>query len=251
MIHRDHQGAIEIIRLDHGKANTMDVELLGGLTDALREAERGPARAVVITGTGSIFSAGVDLHKLLEGGRDYVQRFVPALDMAFTEVFMFPKPLVAAVNGHAIAGGGVITCACDRRIMADGRGRIGVPELLVGLPFPALGLEILRFATCPQHLQELIYSGRACLPSDARAHGLVDEVVPAEALLERARTVAGEMAAVPAQTFRLTKQALRQPVLDAVARNRAYEEDAARFWSSDTALEAIRAYVEKTIPKRS
>ena len=74
----------------------------------------------MLTGTGTVFSAGVDLRRLTEGGRDYVQAFLPLLGDAFFKTFTFPKPLIAAVNGHAIAGGCILACACDYRIMSAG-----------------------------------------------------------------------------------------------------------------------------------
>ncbi len=86
------------------------------------------------------------LRRLSEGGADYIRRFLPVLHRLYEEVFFHPKPVIAAINGHAIAGGCVLACCADRRIMAGDSGRIGVTEILVGVPFPALAFEIVRFA---------------------------------------------------------------------------------------------------------
>ncbi|WP_163451993.1 enoyl-CoA hydratase/isomerase family protein, partial [Escherichia coli] len=86
---------------------------------------------------GKIFSAGVDLLQISDGGLSYVQKFLPALHRMFDTEFDFPKPVVAAVNGHAIAGGCVLASCADKRIAARDVGRIGVTEVLVGVPFPA------------------------------------------------------------------------------------------------------------------
>ena len=131
------------ITLRHRKASALDLELC----EALREefelaAEREDVRALILTGTGSIFSAGVDLPRLIDSGGDYVLRFVEALDAMLRALFLFPKPAVAALNGHAIAGGAIMAFASDYRLMSGGR--IGVPEALVGVPFPPLALEIAR-----------------------------------------------------------------------------------------------------------
>ena len=104
----------------------------------------GAARAVIVTGTGSIFSAGVDLVRISAEGEGYVRRFLPALHRMFEAAFNLPKPLVAAVNGHAMAGGCVLACCADMRIAARGNGRIGITEMLVGVPFPALAFEVMR-----------------------------------------------------------------------------------------------------------
>ena len=113
----------------------------------------------MLTGQGKMFSAGVDLIKLRQGGADYIRKFLPSLHKLYEAVFFHPKPVVAAVNGHAIAGGCVLAACADRRIMARGLGRIGVTELLVGVPFPALAFEIVRPAVPPRYLAEVTYSG--------------------------------------------------------------------------------------------
>src|SRR5437870_1175022 len=122
----------------------MSIEFCEALT--ARFAEISSARAVVMTATGRTFSAGVDLVRLLEGGAPYVRKFLPVLSEMFATVFSHPAPVVAAINGHAIAGGCVLACAADKRLMARDGGRIGATELLVGVPFPPAAVEILRCA---------------------------------------------------------------------------------------------------------
>src|SRR6185436_16842406 len=138
-------------------------------------------RAAVMVGQGSIFSAGVDLVRILEGRHDYVAVFMPALAKAFEAAFSCPKPVVAAINGHAIAGGCVLACAADRRLMALGEGRIGVPELVVGVPFPTIAVEIMRQAT-PAHVDALIMTGANLTPDEAQVRGVVHAVVEPERL---------------------------------------------------------------------
>src|SRR5215469_13927210 len=149
MIERTEHEGILTLRLAHGKASALDVELLDAL---LRELDGVAAdvRALILTGTGSIFSAGVDLFRLTQGGADYVRRFLPLLSRFIRLLFAFPRPVIAAANGHAIAGGCVLVLTADYRLMAEGAGRVGVPELLVGVPFPAAALEVVRFAV-PRH----------------------------------------------------------------------------------------------------
>src|SRR5262249_16205419 len=144
MIHKETFNDLVVLRLEHGKVSALDLDLLVTFRECLIELRGSRCRGVVLTGTGSSFSAGVDWRRVLEGGGEYLKKFVAALDAALQELFEFPRPVIAAVNGHAIAGGCIVVCACDYRIMADGNGRIGVTELLVGVPFPATPLEILR-----------------------------------------------------------------------------------------------------------
>ena len=160
MLDLTHHGAVTVLRMAHGKANALDLEFCAALTAQLDACERSPStRALVMTGSGAMFSAGVDLLRVVDGGADYIRVFLPAMNRMFEKLFAFPKPVVAAVNGHAIAGGCILACAADWRLMSGQPGRIGIPELLVGVPFPVVPLEIVRFATPPQHLQK-----RAALP---------------------------------------------------------------------------------------
>src|SRR5260221_11568704 len=122
------------------------------------------ARAVVLTGTGAIFSAGVDLLRLLEGGAPYVRKFLPALSTMLATVFSHPAPVVAAINGHAIAGGCVLACAADRRLMVRDGGRIGVTELLVGVSVPPAAMEIMRWAAAPPFFADALFRGSHYTP---------------------------------------------------------------------------------------
>src|SRR5580693_7558755 len=184
MVDLENLGDVTILRLAHGKANAMDLELMEALVARLDECSASSARALIVTGHGKMFSAGVDLPRVVDGGAPYVRAFLPALSRALLALFAFPKPVVAAVNGHAIAGGCILACAADYRMMANEPGRIGVPELLVGMPFPVTPLEIMRFAAPPQHLQALVYRGLTLTADAALQYGVVDAVVEPDRLLD-------------------------------------------------------------------
>ena len=154
----------------------MDAELLDALTAAVTATDR----ALLITGAGSSFSAGVDLRRILDGGPDYAADFLTALSRMFRAVFDHPRPTVAAVNGHAIAGGCVLALACDIRLMSAGR--IGLAELAVGVPFPVAALEIVRHALGPRAGRVLLGADTVG-PEQALALGLVDEVTGPDDLL--------------------------------------------------------------------
>lgn len=242
---------VVVLRIAYGKANALDVDLSRELAVMLEETAGAAARGLVLTGTGSIFSAGVDLVRLA-GGRAYIERLLPALDRAFETLFLTPLPTVAAVNGHAIAGGCILAAACDRRVMIDGgKARIGVPELRVGVPFPPLAVEIMRSAVAPPHFEELLYVGRTYEATAAKAMGLVDEIVPGDALIDRAVQVARDLASTPASSFSLTKRIARLPFV-ARARATAATEGPALIasWTSDDTLAAVREYVQRTLRRQ-
>jgi enoyl-CoA hydratase len=248
MIERTSHEKVVTLRLAHGKASALDLELADNLALAINELSSSDAGAVILTGTGSIFSAGVDLFRVVNEGPDYVKRFFPALAHLILELFAFPKPLVVAVNGHAIAGGCIFTLAGDYRLMATGNGRIGMPELLVGVPFPASVLEVIRFAVPSQHLQALIYTGRTVVPDEALRLGLVDEVT--DDLPTRAAAVAAQLASLPSEAFQLAKRQLRDKAISR-AKHFSHELDDAALeaWCSPATHLRIRDYLDKTIRK--
>jgi enoyl-CoA hydratase len=202
---------------------------------------------VVLTGQGRIFSAGVDLIRLSDGGAPYVRQFLPALHRLYEAVFFHPKPVVAAVNGHAIAGGCVLACCADRRIAARDGGRIGVTELLVGVPFPPLAFEVMRYATAPQYFQDGMLSGETFAPGEALKRGLIDEIAEPAALLDVALAAAERLAALSPPAFAMTKRQLRSIVAERVAMDNGAA--ATDIWTAPATLDRVRDYVAKTLKK--
>jgi enoyl-CoA hydratase len=241
--------AVTVIQFDHGRVSALDLEFLLALRAELAQlAETGTA--LVVTGTGSAFSAGVDLLRILDCGPDYVAQFIPALVGAFDDLFGYTRPVVAAVNGHAVAGGCVIAACADYRLMADGRGRIGVPEQLVGVAFPAVALAALRCATGDVGVPDLVNSGGTYLPGEAQRRGLVDEVVPEAEVLDRAVAKAEQLASIPPATFAHTKRSLRDRFWTEVeTTGRQRDAEMLEVWKSPATFAAISAYVQKTLGK--
>ncbi len=241
---------IAVITLAYGKVNALDTEFCEALAARIAELRASDAKAVVLTGQGKAFSAGVELIKLSEGGESYIRRFLPALHKLYETVFFHPKPVVAAVNGHAIAGGCVLAACADRRIMARGQGRIGVTELQVGLPFPSMAFEAVRATVPPRYLAEVIYSGATYDTDAALTRGWVDELAEPGELLEDARAVAQELAALSPAAFAHSKAQIRQPVAEWYARHGAAIDKAATdIWCAPASLAYIRAYVQRTLKK--
>jgi enoyl-CoA hydratase len=232
MIERSDEGDVAVLRLAHGPVNAMDIELCRAVAGQFRALVADPARAVVITGAGRAFSAGVDLRRYLDEGVSYVERFLPALSDMFRAAFELAKPVVAAVNGHAIAGGCVLAATADSTLMADGNGRIGVPEIKVGVPFPRIAVEVLTYSVGEVAARRLVLGAGTHSAAEALAIGLVDEVVAPGELLElavrRARAMASD---IPADTFAATKAQLRRACLDRVERYADEDATTALLWS--------------------
>jgi len=250
MIDIKTDAGVAVMTLAHGKANALDIEFCEALASRFVELRRSDVKAVVLTGQGKVFSAGVDLKRLNDGGPDYVRKFLPALHKLYDEVFFHPKPVVAAINGHAIAGGCVLACCADRRIMARESGRIGVTELLVGVPFPALAFEIVRFAVPPRHLSEFTLTGATYATDVALQRGWIDEIAEPGDLIEDAVAVAQELALLSAAAFAQTKAQIRQAVSERTARSgQATDQVVTAIWAAPETLRYISDYVARTLKK--
>ncbi|HET8658796.1 MAG TPA: enoyl-CoA hydratase/isomerase family protein [Micromonosporaceae bacterium] len=253
MIEREDASGVAVVRLAHGPVNALDLELVNTITATFRELEAGDEQAVVLTGSGRAFSAGVDLWRVVDAGPEYAQAYVPALVDAFEAVFTCTKPVVAAVNGHAVAGGAILTSGCDHRIMAEGPGRIGVPELRVGVPFPTSALEILTFALGPVPARRAVLEADTYEPATALARGFVDEVVPAERLLDSAVAAARRLAGLtPPATYAMTKRQLRAETMERIHRLRPhFDAQAVGLWMERARDGRIRAYMERVTSRRT
>src|SRR5207244_1939923 len=211
----ERQGPLAVLTLDRPPANALNRDFFSEVGTVLPALAAVDVRGVVVTGTGRFFSAGLDLFEILTYRGAEASEFMARFDDGFTGLFALEKPVVAAVNGHAIAGGAVLAATADFRLAAEGDGRIGLTEIQVGVPFPTSALEVVRFSCAGPYLPELLFHGRTYAPEEARVRRLVDDVVPAAELLPRALALAGELAARPLASFAASKRA---PRADGLAR---------------------------------
>jgi enoyl-CoA hydratase len=241
---------IAVLSMSHGKVNALDIEFCDALAARFSELRKSDAKAVVLTGQGKIFSAGVNLVRLSEGGAGYIRQFLPVLHRLYDAVFFHPKPVIAAINGHAIAGGAVLACCADRRIMARDSGRIGVTEILVGVPFPALAFEIVRFAAPPRYVSEFTLTGATYATDAALQRGWVNAVTNPDKLLDEALAVARELAMLSPPAFAQTKSQIRQPVTERLQRSGvATDKAVTEIWTAPATLAFVGDYVARTLKK--
>jgi enoyl-CoA hydratase len=216
---------VAVIRLAAGKANAMSVELLDQIQRALDELEASSAVAAVVTGYDRYFSAGLALPQLIDLDRPRMKQFIDRFCRTMARVFQCPLPLVAAINGHAIAGGCVLALQADVRIMAEVDARIGLNEVQLGIGLPAVVVESLRFSVSPRALGPLALEGRLLMPRAALDLGLIDEVIAADALQARAIARARVLGSAPGAGFAQIKAALRRPALETLTRVDAEETE--------------------------
>jgi enoyl-CoA hydratase len=234
-------GAVQVLTFSSGRVNAQDVELLKELTGALGELRSSGAGALVVTGAGRAFSAGVDLNRVVDGGAGYTDRLVPALSEAFEAMFSYPGPTVAAINGAAIAGGCVLACACDRRLIGP-EAQIGASEVRVGVPFPVAALEVMRYA-CGDRAEDVLLGGRLYRGDEAIANGLAHRVV-ADDLVEAAVAEASDLGGISADAYRHTKAQLRAPTLARMRAGGGIDSEVRALWGAAETQRRIAAYLE-------
>ena len=197
------------ITLDDGKVNAMSLPFFEALGAALDRAEREKPGAVVITGRPGYFSAGLDLKLMPTLAPDELQRMLLSFGRTMLRVFTFPIPTVAALSGHAIAGGAMLAFACDLRYAADGPFRLQLNEVAIGLPLPTWAIVIAETAVPPRWQTEALLHARAYSPADALGRSLVTAVVPPERLLEEVSAAAARLGALHQAAYATSKARLR------------------------------------------
>lgn len=247
LVRIERRDGIAVLTLDRPRANAFSAELVGDLSRAL-EASTEAGAVVLASSTPGMFSAGWDLPSLRSPDRPAFERFVSAYCDLVRRIFSFERPVVAALPGHAIAGGLIVAAAADERIAAEGRGELGLSEVLLGVPVPGCLLEVFRHAIGPRAMERLASTGENLSVERALSAGLVDRIVPAESLLEQTVARARLLAQRPGLAHASIKLRSRAAALARFDQARG-GDPFADFWFSEDAQSRIRALVEKLTGK--
>jgi enoyl-CoA hydratase len=209
-------GDVAIVRMDDGKANALSHASIDALNAALTAAER-YAHSVVLVGRPGRFCAGFDL-SVINAGPAEMQALVRRGGELAVRLFMFPRPVVAACTGHALAAGAIILMASDHRVGAQGAFKIGLNEVSIGLPLPIFLTELAQQRLSRRHLTGATMLAQIFEPDTALDAGFLDEVVEPDAVestaIERARHFA---ATLNQRAFAASREPLRGPVAERIA----------------------------------
>lgn len=247
----ERRGSTALLTLQRPPANALNLDLLQQAAEILPQLVVPEVRALVITGQGRFFSAGLDLFAVFAYADKEAAEFPVVFDEVVAGFYALPIPVVAAINGHAIAGGAVLAATADFRLVSEGESLLGLSEIRVGVPFPVSALEPVRSAWSGPHLGELLYRGRNFRPPEALAAGLIDEVVPAAELLDRALALADELGSRVPVAFAATKRALRREGLERIAAVGGPGKDPVwSMWHTPEVLAAMVAYRQSLDKKR-
>lgn len=210
MIRDETRNGVRLLRMELGSGNALGAKSIQAITAALGAEQR----PTVLTGEGQIFSAGLHLVELASYSREEITAFVETFSVLMTRALTTRYPLVAAVNGHAVAGGCVLAMACDRRIGTRGDFKIGMNEMAIGLTLPAVVTEILRDKLASEQARTVILGGALYDPEEAQRVGLLDAVTDStDEAIDQACEVARELNKSPAE-FAAMKGSLSAPIME-------------------------------------
>ncbi len=228
------QGVAQV-RLGRGKVNALNGEVVDELAECFRRLAADDAvRSVILTGTGKFFSFGFDIPGFLGHSKEAFLEYLRKFAGLYRDIFGHPKPVVAALNGHAVAGGCMLALACDVRLMAAGKSKIGLNEIAFGSSLFAGSVEMLRYTVGGRNAQQVAYSGMMYEPEEALGLGLIDRVIPEAELLAATREVARMHGDRNPAAFRSIKMLLRGPVLEEMERREeASLREFAEIWYSE------------------
>lgn len=204
-----------IITINNGKANAISHEVIEGLNAGLNKAEQ-ENKVVILTGTPGIFSGGFDLKVMTKSPESALELVTKGSKLSL-KMLSFPKPIIIACNGHAIAKGAFLLLSSDYRIGVEGDFKIGLNEVMIGMTMHNAGIAIAKSRLSEVYLNRSVNNAEIFNPQDAIKAGFLDVIVPEELLLPTAIKVANMSSKLNAKAHAETKLKVRRPHLDALA----------------------------------
>lgn len=211
----DIQDDIGLIQMDDGKANAVSHDFMDSIAPLLDEAEA-KAKAVIVAGRPGRFSGGFDLKVMQGATAEDVRSLVDRGGDLALRMFTFPKPIIAACTGHAIAMGGMLLCSMDVRVGVQGDFKIGLNESAIGMVMPHFGVTLPKARLDPTYFTRAIVNAELFAPDEAVAAGFLDYAVAGDALMETALTHAGALGALSQRAFFGNKKLVRKSAIAAM-----------------------------------
>lgn len=236
------EDGVATVTLQRGKVNPINATVAEELRECFEElAGDSRVKVVILTGRGGFFSFGFDIPEFLGFSKESFTEFLMGFADLYTYVFLYPKPVVAALNGHTIAGGCMLATACDYRLMVSGKAKISLNEITFGSSVFAGSLEMLRACVGTRNAQTILYSGGMYSAEEALAMGWIDRITSGEELLEEAEEVARGFARYDGRAFESIKKLMRKPVIEEM---RPREKDSilefVEIWYSENTWKQLR-----------
>ncbi|MEX0664153.1 MAG: enoyl-CoA hydratase/isomerase family protein [Acidimicrobiia bacterium] len=238
------EAGVAVVRITRPPANAMDPALVAEGVRVAADLRAAEPDAVILTGQDRFFSGGLDLNVIPNLTATEQRDMVHAVNAVFADWYGFPRPLVVALNGHAVAGGLILALCGDLRF-GVANAKLGLTEVKVGVPYPVAAIEIAKAEVPPRLVRRLVLGGELIEPPEAHAAGILDELVVDDALLGRALDAARVLASHPRRVYETVKRQLRGVTLDRIAAAVATDPLADAWLGEDTADAAAATLRER------
>ncbi|MCK5127414.1 MAG: enoyl-CoA hydratase/isomerase family protein [candidate division Zixibacteria bacterium] len=241
-IYKSMSNSIVTVTLSRGKVNAINEEVIDELHETFLTIEKDDSiNAVILTGTGSFFSFGFDIPHFYDYPPEKFRVFIEKFTAFYTYLFLYPKPVIAAINGHAVAGGCMLCNSCDYRVIAEGKAKVALNELAFGATVFAGSVAILKAVTGYKNAERILFTGYMFDNEQSLKHKLVNEVIASEELLFRAHRKAEKYGNKYDPAFASIKRLLREPIVESYReREKLSIDEFLEIWYSDVLRENLK-----------
>jgi enoyl-CoA hydratase/carnithine racemase len=248
MVSVEHHGRVAVVRLQYGVTNALSPKVIHGLEAVFRRVREDDAvNGLVLTSSNEkFFSIGFDIPELFEMNKDDFRGFYRLFNQTCLDLFTLPKPTVAAITGHAIAGGCILALCCDYRFVAKGHKLMGLNEVRLGLPVPYLPDRLLHSLLGVLRAREMMESGELYPAEKAFEMGLADKILPIGDVVKAAIEHADTLGSLPKVGYRMIKENRVEILAESVIARQDQKETAfIGSWYSDEARERLKEAIKK------
>jgi len=239
--------SVLILTLKRGKVNALDQSTVKELYEKFKSIEnKDSVKSVILTGNGSFFSFGFDIPSFLSYKKDEFLNYLKLFSDFLNYLFLYPKPIIAALNGHTIAGGCLISLTADYRLMAEGKSKIALNEISFGSTLFSTGVELLKYAVGQRNTELILYSGNMYSSKDALNFGLIDKTVKKDELIGNALEIAADYAKKDSKAYRSLKRVMRMNTHEKIKLNEEQSlKEFTDIWYSDSTRNNLKKIVIK------
>ena len=248
MIQIEHHDSVAVVKLARSTTNALNLQLITELQESLQKVNQDPdVHGIVISSSNEkFFCIGLDIPQLYNLSEKDFMTFYQAFNQVQIDLYTVPKPTVAAVTGHAVAGGCILALCCDYRYISEGRKFMGLNEIKLGVPIPYPADCILRNVVGTRIARDIVESGEFYLPDQSLKMGLVDCVLPLEDVLPKSIEKARILGALPSKAFASIKRSRVEQVEAQIREHLTEKEELfTKLWFSEEAREQLGKAIEK------
>jgi len=247
--------SVVTLTIDKDRVNPISEKVVDELTSIFQDLKNdSECLAIILTGTGSFFSFGLEIPELYHYSKEDFEKFLIKFTNLYNIIFSYPKPVVSAINGHAIAAGCMLAIACDNRLMVTGKARISLNEITFGSSVFAGATEILKFVTGSKNAEKILISGKMYDAEEAYNLGLIDQLIgepdtddPIDRLLIEPNKVAKQIGQKDRDAYFSIKKLSRQSVLEKIEK---YEMKSIKEFTDIWYSENTRAQTKNIIIRK-